>query len=155
MRRKLALLDGTTNAGDCALALAYLLSAVGLVQGGALARNEAAFARRIEVRHGIALATGRLGLYCLLVALDLEAGDEVLIQAPTHIVVANAIRHAGGRPVYVDCERGSWNIDLVDAERRVGPRTRVLVLQHTFGAPADLDAVTAFAERHGLVIVED
>jgi perosamine synthetase len=155
VRRKLSLLNGTTNAADCAVALAYLVTGFRLVNGGAIARYEEEFARQIGVGHGIALATGRLGLYGLLVTLGVQPGEEVLLQAPTHIVVSNAIRHAGATPVFVDCARGTWNIDLEDAERRVGPRTRVLVLQHTFGAPADLDAVGDFADRHDLVLVED
>ncbi len=79
----------------------------------------------------------------------------MLLQVPTHIVVSNAIRRTGAHPVYVDCRAGDWNLDLEDVERRVTPRTRALVLQHTFGIPADPDAAVRFAERHGLALIED
>jgi dTDP-4-amino-4,6-dideoxygalactose transaminase len=88
-------------------------------------------------------------------ALGVGPGDEVLLQVPTHIVVANAIRYAGAIPVYVDCDRSTYNMDLEQAERRVTPRTKALVLQHTFGIPADMDAVRTLSERHGIEIIED
>ena len=155
MRRKLSLLGGTTNAGDAAVAVAALLRPGTLVEGPALARYEHAFAARVGVRHARAFNTGRVGLLAILEALGVGDGDEVLLQAPTHIVVANAITRAGAQPVYVDCVQDNWNIDLAHAERVLTPRTRALVLQHTFGIPADLDAVTAFADRHGLAVIED
>jgi dTDP-4-amino-4,6-dideoxygalactose transaminase len=154
VKRVVALLGGTTSAGDCALAARHLLGR-GLIEGPALDRYEAAFAATVGVRHAIALATGRLGLYGLLMALGFGRGDDVLLQVPTHIVVANAIRYTGARPLYADCLAGNWNIDLDDAARRITPATRALVLQHSFGIPADMDAVDTFASAHGLVVIED
>ena len=154
MTRLVALLGGTTSAGDCALAARHLLGP-GLVEGPALRHYESRFAATVGVRHGIALATGRLGLYGLLRVLGIGHGDDVLLQVPTHIVVPNAIRYTGARPVYADCLAGNWNIDLQDAARRITPATRVLVLQHSFGIPADMDGVDAFASDHGLVVIED
>jgi dTDP-4-amino-4,6-dideoxygalactose transaminase len=88
-------------------------------------------------------------------ALGVGPGDEILLQVPTHIVVANAIRYTGATPVYVDCDRSTYNMNLEQAERRVTPRTKALVLQHTFGIPADMDAVRTLSERHGIEIIED
>lgn len=155
MRRKLSLLGGTTTAGDVAAALTALVRPRTLVDGPDLPAYERAFAARVGVRHARAFGTGRVGLLAILQALRVGDGDDVLIQAPTHIVVANAIARSGARPVYVDCVEDNWNIDLAHAEQRITPRTRALVLQHTFGVPADLDAVGAFADRHGLAVVED
>lgn len=107
------------------------------------------------VGHGIAFASGRIGLYAILRSLDIGEGDEVLVQVPTHVVVANAIRYTGARPVYADCRAATYNIDLDHAEHLVTSRTRALILQHTFGIPVDLDAAHAFAERHGLAVIED
>jgi dTDP-4-amino-4,6-dideoxygalactose transaminase len=155
VRRKLSLLGGTTTAGDCMAAVAYLLRPHRLLRGPAVDRYERAFAEQVGVRHARSFASGRVGLYAILRALDIGEGDEVLLQAPTHIVVSNAIRHAGARPVYVDCVPDNWNLDLAHAARRVTPRTRALLVQHTFGIPADLDAVLRFAAEHRLVLVED
>lgn len=153
--RRLAVLGGTTDAGDCLLALRYLARPDRLVQGDALAAYEQEFARRVEVEHAISFSHGRVGLYGLLLALGIGPGDEVLLQVPTHIVVPNAIRYAGATPVYVDCLPGTYNMDLEQAERRVTSRTRVLLLQHTFGIPADIDAASALARRHNLELIED
>jgi dTDP-4-amino-4,6-dideoxygalactose transaminase len=88
-------------------------------------------------------------------ALGVGPGDEVLLQVPTHIVIPNAVRYTGARPVYLDCQPDTYNMDLDLAERHVTSRTKALVLQHTFGIPADLDAALALARRHGLELVED
>jgi perosamine synthetase len=154
-RRRLAVLGGTTTWADCALALRLLGTNGRLVCGQELKEYERAFARQIGVRHAISFATGRVGLYGVLLALGVKAGDEVLLQVPTHVVVANAIRYTGARPVYVDCSLDNYNIDLADAERKITPRTKVLVLQHTFGVPAEVEAVIELAARHGIDLVED
>lgn len=153
--RHVALLGGTTTWADCVVALRYLVGPRHLVQGPTIIEYERAFARQIGVRYAYSFANGRVGLYGLLRALGVGAGDEVLLQAPTHIVVANAIRYLGARPVYVDCEFDTYNIDLDQAEQRMSSRTKVLLLQHTFGIPVDLDAALALARRHHVDIIED
>lgn len=155
LSRRLALLGGTTTLGDCMAALGYLANPRRLVQGPAIADYEEAFARYVGVRHAYSFSTGRVGLYGALRTLGIGAGDDVLLQVPTHIVVPNAIRFAGARPVYVDCELDTYNMDLEEAERKITSRTKALVLQHTFGIPVDMDAALALARRHGLEVIED
>src|SRR5260370_19722293 len=154
-RRHLALLGGTTTWGDCLLGLRFLADPEHLNEGAAIAAYERAFAHTIGVRYAAAFCAGRVGFYGLLRALGIGSGDEVLLQVPTHIVVANAIRYTGARPVYVDCRLDSYNMDLELAERPITSATRVLLLQHTFGIPADLDKAVALAKRHGLIVIED
>jgi perosamine synthetase len=148
------LLGGTTRASDCAIALRHL-SGRGMIEGPAVADYERAFARFVGVRYAYSFSAGRVGLYGVLDALGIGSGNEVLLQVPTHIVVPNAIRYTGAVPVYVDCDLSTYNIDLEHAEQQVTPRTKALVLQHTFGNPADLDAVLAMSRRHGLELIED
>ncbi len=148
-------LGGTSTLGDSLVALRHLLWPNELSQGPAIARYEEAFAGAIAVRYAYSFWAGRVGLYSLLLGLGLKSGDEVLLQVPTHVVVANAIRYAGARPVYVDCELDSYNMDLAQAERQITPRTKVLLLQHTFGNPVDLDRALALAARHNLEVIED
>ncbi|HEU5347749.1 MAG TPA: aminotransferase class I/II-fold pyridoxal phosphate-dependent enzyme [Ktedonobacterales bacterium] len=153
--RHIALLGGTTTWGDVLAAVRSLLTPQRLLQGPDIAQYERAFAQHSGVRWAFSFANGRVGLYGILQALGVGPGDEVLLQAPTHIVVANAIRYLGAHPVYVDCDPDTFNIDLAAAERLITPRTRVLLLQHTFGVPVDLDAAIVLAHRHGLALVED
>jgi dTDP-4-amino-4,6-dideoxygalactose transaminase len=148
-------LGGTTSLGDCLSAMGSLLRPGRLVDGPAVEEYERAFAELIGVRHACSVWAGRVGLYLLLASLDIGAGDEVLLQVPTHIVVANAIRYRGAQPVYVDCRAETCNIDLELAERSVTARTKAIVVQHTFGIPADMDAVLALADRQGLTVIED
>ncbi|TMD66600.1 MAG: aminotransferase class I/II-fold pyridoxal phosphate-dependent enzyme [Chloroflexi bacterium] len=153
--RRLALLGGTTTWGDCAAALGYLADPRDLIDGPAIEEYERAFAQAIGVRFGFSFSAGRVGLFGLLQALGIGAGDEVLLQAPTHIVVSNAIRYTGASPVYVDCRLDSFTIDLEQAERRITARTRALLVQHTFGIPVEMDAALGLGRRYGLVVIED
>jgi dTDP-4-amino-4,6-dideoxygalactose transaminase len=149
------MLGGTTTAADCRIALRHLANPRLLVEGPSIAAYENAFAERIGVPFALSFAAGRVGLYGVLRGLGIGQGDEVVLQVPTHIVVANAIRYTGARPVFVDIDLASYNIDVAQAADRVTPRTKAIVLQHTFGIPADLDAILELAEKHGVAVIED
>lgn len=155
MPRRLALLGGTTTAADVREALRHLVAPGTLVHGPAIAAYEAAFAQRIGVAHAISFAAGRVGLYGVLRTLRIGSGHEVLLQAPTHIVVPNAIRYTGAQPIYVDCELDTFNMDLDEAAQKITPRTRAIVIQHTFGIPVDMNRAQALAAKHGLALIED
>jgi dTDP-4-amino-4,6-dideoxygalactose transaminase len=148
-------LGGTTTWADCRSALRLLAEPGRLVDGPQIVAYEQAFAASIGVRHAISFGHGRVALFGILRALGAGPGDEVLVPVPTHIVVANAVRYTGAKPVFVDCQRGSWNVDLDLANRLVTARTRALLLQHTFGTPADIDGALEFGRRHGVAVVED
>jgi perosamine synthetase len=154
-RRCLATLGGTTTLADCLVALRYLADPRALIRGPAIASYEQAFAEQIGVRYAYSFSAGRVGLYSLLQAIRIGPGDEVLLQVPTHMVVANAVRYTGARPVYVDCRLDTYGIDLDEAERLITPRTKALIIQHTFGIPTDLDAALDLANRYGLDLIED
>jgi perosamine synthetase len=136
-------------------AIRHLASPGSLVEGPAIGAFENAFASTVGAQHAVSFAAGRVGLYAILRCLGIGAEDEVLLQVPTHVVVANAIRYTGARPVYIDCDLSSYNIDLEQAEERVTPRTRAILVQHTFGIPVDMGSAAALAERHGLHLIED
>jgi perosamine synthetase len=152
---RLALLGGTTRWSDCLEALRQLLRPTQLARGVRIEAYEQAFARTVGAKYAISFANGRVGLYGLLRALGVGEGAEVLLSVPTHIVVANAIRYTGARPVYVDCRLEDYNLDFEEAERCITPRSRVLLLQHTFGVPVEMDAALALARRRNLVVIED
>lgn len=98
---------------------------------------------------------GRVALYAILRALGIGPGDEVVLPGFTCVVVPNMIRCAGAVPVYVDIAPGGLNIDPERAEAAVTPRTRAILVQHTFGVPAAVDEVGDLARRRGLRLVED
>jgi perosamine synthetase len=149
------MLGGTTIWDDVRVASRLLLDRQSLIEGPAIEAYERAFARQVGVRHACSFATGRVGLFAILKSLDIGPGDDVLMQVPTHIVVANAVRYTGARPVFVDCTLDSYTIDLDDAAQRMTSRTRAIVVQHTFGIPTDIDGALELARRNELTLIED
>src|SRR3989339_105685 len=98
--------------------------------------------------------SGRTALQKALEALQIHTGDEILVQAYTCIVVSNAIRWAGGTPVYVDIQ-DDFNMDPHDLVLKITNRSKVLIIQHTFGTPACLERLIMIAKQHNLIIIED
>ncbi len=155
MRRNIALFGGTTSLADCMVAIRYLCGRRNLIRGPAIDEYEKAFARKIGVSYAFSFSSGRVGFYGLLRALGVGTVDEVLLQVPTHIVVVNAIRYVGARPVFVDCVPDTYNMNLDEAEKKITPLAKVLLVQHTFGIPTDMEAALSLARRHGLTLIED
>jgi dTDP-4-amino-4,6-dideoxygalactose transaminase len=105
--------------------------------------------------HAFAFWKGRIALYAILLALDLQDGDEVVLPGYTCVVVPNAVRYAGARPIYADIIPDGYNLDPISVEQRITPRTRALIVQHTYGIPADVTALSALAAKHQLSMIED
>jgi dTDP-4-amino-4,6-dideoxygalactose transaminase len=98
---------------------------------------------------------GRVGLFHILRELNVGVGDEVLLQAFTCVAVPEGVMAAGARPVWTDLAPNSVNLDPEDLARKVTPRTKAIIVQHTFGVPAALEGILAVAKRHGLPLIED
>jgi perosamine synthetase len=123
--------------------------------GQYIRRFEALFAEKMGTRYGIACANGTVALHLALATLGLEPGDEVIIPTFTMIATANAVAYLGARPILVDSEPCTWNMDAEQIEAKITPRTRAITVVHTYGHPVDMDAVNALAEKHGLFVLED
>ncbi len=98
---------------------------------------------------------GRVAEHAIIQALGIGPGDEVAIQAFTCVAVPAPIFMAGAKPIYVDIDPGTYNLDAQRLEASLTPNTRAVIVQHTFGIPADMDAVLKVARRHGLAVIED
>jgi len=98
---------------------------------------------------------GRVALYALLRTLNMEPGDEVILQAFTCLAVPSPIVALGLCPVYIDIDPRTYNLDPAQVECRITNRTRVIIVQHTFGIPAPMDAILAMARKRGLAVIED
>jgi len=116
---------------------------------------EEAFAAFCGVKHAIAANNGTTALHLALVALDLQPGDEVIIPTVTYIATANAVRYCGATPVLVDVCADTMNIDPAKIEEKITPRTRGIIPVHLYGHPADMDALSVIAKKHGLWLLED
>jgi dTDP-4-amino-4,6-dideoxygalactose transaminase len=117
------------------------------------------FERMLEEYLGVAhvrcVSSCTAALVMAMRILDVGPGDEVLVPAMTFVATANAVEHTGARPVFVDSEPGTGLIDLEAAEAAITERTKAIVPVHLWGRPVEMDAVNAFRDRHGLVVVED
>jgi perosamine synthetase len=124
-------------------------------RGPFVSRFEAAFAAAVGCRFGVACSSGTTALHLALAAAGLGPGDEVILPTFTMIATANAVAYTGAAPVFVDADAGTWNLDASQIEAKITPRTRALVVVHTYGRPAPMDQVLQIAREHGLLVIED
>jgi perosamine synthetase len=116
---------------------------------------EAAVADSVSLPHAVAVSSGTAGLHLCVRALDIGEGDEVIVPSFTFIAAANVIRYERAVPVFVDIDPETLNIDPGRIEEAITPRTRAILVPHTFGRPADMDSVLKISERRGLMVIED
>jgi dTDP-4-amino-4,6-dideoxygalactose transaminase len=107
------------------------------------------------VRHAIATTSGTTALHVVLMAHGIGPGDEVITSPFTFISSANSVLFTGARPVFVDIERETFNIDPDQIEAAIMPRTKAILPVHLFGLPANMEAIMEIAARHGLAVIED
>jgi perosamine synthetase len=124
-------------------------------RGAYIGRFERAFAEFCGVRHAVACSSGTAALHLALLALGVGPGDEVIVPTLTYVATANAVGYCGARPVFVDSEPATWNLDPAALEARITPRTKGIIAVHLYGHPADMCAVRTVAARHNLFVVED
>jgi dTDP-4-amino-4,6-dideoxygalactose transaminase len=123
--------------------------------GPKVAAFEKAFRDYLGVNHSVAVHSCTAALHLAMVAVNLRPGDEVIVPAMTFAATANAVIHAGGRPVLADVDRGTMCLDPEEVARRITPRTRALIPVHFAGRPCDMDALCDLARRHHLWVIED
>jgi len=126
-----------------------------LVQGPKVREFEQAWSAFTGAEHSIAVTSCTTGLHLSLVALGFGPGDEAIVPAFTWISTANVVEHLGGKVVFADIDLASFNIDPCGIEALITPRTKAILPVHLFGLPADMEAINAIAQRHGLWVVED
>lgn len=136
-------------------AVVSVLRSSRLSLGPKMEEFEHLLAAYVGVPHAIAVSSGTAGLHLCIRALGIGPGDEVIVPSFTFIAAANAIRYEGATPVFVDIEPATLNLDPARIEDAITSRTRAILVVHTFGCPADLDAVLEVARRHHLLLIED
>jgi perosamine synthetase len=126
-----------------------------LVQGARTAQLEEKWASICGTRYAIATSSGTTALHIALLAHGIGAGDEVITTPFTFIASVNSILYAGARPVFVDIQADTFNIDPDLIESAITPRTRAILPVHLYGNPCNMDAIQDIARRHDLIIIED
>lgn len=126
-----------------------------ITTGPRVQKFEQALKQYLGAPHVLALSSATAGLHLALVALDLQPGDEVITTPMTFAATLNTIVLAGGRPVLVDVEPHTYNMDVTRLADAIGERTRAIMPIHFAGLPVDLDPLYALAKKHGLRVIED
>ncbi len=122
---------------------------------GEIERFERRFAELHGARFGLAVTSGTVALRVALMALGIEAGDEVIVPPYTFLATATAVIECNAIPIFVDIERESYNLDPRLLEAAITRRTRAIIPVHFAGLPADMDGITEITARHGIGVVED
>jgi dTDP-4-amino-4,6-dideoxygalactose transaminase len=126
-----------------------------VTQGPRVAAFEEAFARAVGAPYACAVSNCTTALHLALHVLGVGPGDEVVTVSHSYIATANAVRYCGARPVFVDVDPHTFNIDPARVAAAITPRTKAVMPVHQMGLPCDMAAVLAAAGRHGLPVVED
>jgi perosamine synthetase len=123
--------------------------------GRRVAQIEARWAEFVGVRHAVAVVNGTVARMCILAGLGIGPGDEVITVSHTVNATVSSILFTGASPVFVDIEPDTYLIDAARIEAAIGPHTRAIYPVHLYGLVADMDMITAIADRHGLAVIED
>jgi dTDP-4-amino-4,6-dideoxygalactose transaminase len=126
-----------------------------VTQGPEVAAFEREFAVMVGAKHACAVSSCTTALHLALLAVGIDPGDEVVTVSHSFIATANAVRYCGAKPVFVDIEPGTFNIDPRLIERAISDQTRAILCVHQMGMPCDLNAILAVARRFSLPVVED
>lgn len=124
-------------------------------EGAFVKRLEEGMAEYVGRRYGIAVCNGSVAIDLAVEALELKKGDEVIMPTFTIISCAAALVRKGVKPVLVDADRRTWNMDVNQIEAKVTPKTKAIMVVHLYGLPVDMDAVLEIAEKYHLYIIED
>lgn len=137
----------------------YLIECIDTVwissEGPFVKEFEEKFAARVGRRHGIAVCNGTAALEAALAAIGIGPGDEVIMPTFTIISCAAPVVRAGARPVVVDSDPLTWNMDVSKIEERITPCTKAIMAVHIYGLPVDMDPVLDLAWKYGLRVIED
>jgi perosamine synthetase len=123
--------------------------------GRYIAEFEKGFATYCGVKHGIATTSGTTALHLALAALGIGKGDEVIIPTFTMAACAFSVIYTGAKPVLVDSEPETWNMDVAQIERKITNRTKAIMPVHIYGHPCEMDQIMDIARKHRLCVVED
>ena len=136
-------------------AMARVLHTSAFILGPDVKQLEEEFAAFSETGFAIGVDSGTSALEIILRALQIEAGDEVITAANTFIATVLAISYVGAKPVLVDVDPVSYNIDIHQIKKSITKRTKAIIPVHLFGQPADVDAIMELAHEHSLYVIED
>lgn len=144
-----------TLKGEIDEAIRAVIDSKAFIQGPFVQAFEESFAEFTDCKHVMGCSNGTAAISLALEAIGVGRGDEVVTVAHTFAATANAIRHVGARPVFVDIESESYNMDPLALERALTKRTKAILPVHLYGTPCDLDGIGAAISGRNIDIIED
>jgi dTDP-4-amino-4,6-dideoxygalactose transaminase len=136
-------------------AIQSVVDSTDFILGAPVREFESELANYLKVQHTIGCASGTDALQIALMALGIGTGDEVITTSFTFVATVETIVLLGARPVYVDIDPRTFNLDVNQVADRITPKTKALLPVHLYGQPADMDPILSIAESHGLSVIED
>jgi perosamine synthetase len=124
-------------------------------KGDYVKKFEEGFGRYCGVKYGVATTSGTTALHLSLEALGIKRGDEVIMPSFTMAATVFAVLYTGAKPLFVDSELQTWNIDVDKIEKKITENTKAIMVVHTYGHPAEMDAINDIAADHDLYVIED
>ena len=124
-------------------------------QGPASDRFARAVEESLNVKHALPLNNCTAGLHLALISLGVGSGDEVIVSDYTYPATGHAVAYTGATPIFADVERDTFNTTAEEIERLITPRTKAVIVVHTFGNPCDMDAILRTTKTNGLRLIED
>ncbi|MBU3942840.1 aminotransferase class I/II-fold pyridoxal phosphate-dependent enzyme [Patescibacteria group bacterium] len=152
-------LSPNVESDDVRLTLGLILLPWKWKKGKAIQELEQVFRNYFNIKYSFSFNSGRSGLTTILKSLNLEKGSKVITQAFTCNAAINPILWSGLKPVYVDCNKDDFNIDVEDLEKTLEKdkekNIKVVIVQHTFGLPANMNKILEIVEKNNLILIED
>lgn len=123
--------------------------------GSYITKFESKFSRFLGSKFAASCSNGTVALHLPLLALGVKPGDEVIVPTLTYIATANAVAYCGAKPIFVDSEPRTWNIDPSKIEAKINKKTKGIIVVHLYGHPVDMDPVMKLAKKYNLFVIED
>lgn len=116
---------------------------------------ENSFSKKFHRKYGVAVSSGTAALDIAIKALDLKKGDEIIIPSFTIISCIHQIVRIGARPIFIDSDLNTWNLDITKIEAEITPKTKAILVPHIYGLPVDMQFIISLAKKHNLFVIED
>lgn len=136
-------------------AIKKICSSSSFIKGSVLEQFEKDFAKFIGTKYCIGVASGTDALHLSLLALGIKQNDEVILPVNTFVATAYAVIYVGAKPVFVDVDPKTYNIDTNLIERKITKKTKAIIPVHLYGQPAEMDKIMKLAKKHKLFVIED
>ena len=126
-----------------------------ITQGPRVAEFEEKFAQYTGAKYAVAVSNCTTALHLAMIVSGVKEGDEVICPSMSYVATANSIKYVGAKPVFAEVNPKTYNLDVADAERKITPKTKAILLVHQIGMPADIDAFKRLADTYNLKLIED